>query len=135
MLNNIWLLLIFMWVKIYYYTQYVIKKQLIFNLSNFTKLNRSIYLKPCYLDRFIGNANRYHSQSRGKVPDRDSRESNKKRLSVAQPEYKFIVVLGDLADNESLRDGSLKAPRYGYSSWHADYNVMQLWDILSIRCW
>jgi len=48
-------------------------------------------------------------QSRGKVPDRDSRESNKKRLSVAQPEYKFIVVLGDLADNESLRDGSLKA--------------------------
>lgn len=84
---------------------------------NFIKLNRSIYsiVKLRYLDRFIGNTNRNHShnQSRGKVPDRDSPESNKKRLRIAQSEYKFIAVLGDLADNESLRDGSLKALHYG----------------------
>jgi len=43
------------------------------------------------------------------------RESNKKRLRVAQSEYKFIAVLGDLADNESLRVGSLKALHCGHS--------------------
>lgn len=55
-------------------------KQLIINLSNFIKLKHSIcsIIKLRYLDGFIDNANKNHSQSRGKVSDRNSHESNKK---------------------------------------------------------